>query len=58
MQTQAVALQALDSAGYNADAAVAAVRDGNLSALIGAHDGLQSVQRQPTDTGDGGSSDG
>jgi len=58
MATQATALQALDSAGYNADAAVAAVRDGNLSALIGAHDGLQSVQRQPTDTGDGGSSDG
>ena len=58
MATQATALQALDSAGYNADAAVSAVRDGNLSALIGAHDGLQSVQRQPTDTGDGGNSDG
>jgi len=58
MATQATALQALDTAGYNADAAVSAVRDGNLSALIGAHDGLQSVQRQPTDTGDGGNSDG
>lgn len=58
MATHATALQALDSAGYGADAAVAAVRDGNLSALIGAHDGLQSVQRLPTDSGDGGNSDG
>ena len=57
MATQSTALQALDSAGYNADAAVAAVRDGNLSALIGQHDGLQSVQRQPTDAGGEGNTD-
>lgn len=50
MATNATALQALDSAGYQADAAVAAVRDGNLSALIGSHDGNQSVQRQPPES--------
>jgi hypothetical protein len=54
MATNATALQALDSAGYLADAAVAAVRDGNLSALIGAHDGNQSVQRAPEPTADVG----
>jgi hypothetical protein len=56
MAVNATALQALDAAGYQADAAVAAVRDGNLSALIGQHDGLQSVQRNPT--GDTGGTDG
>jgi len=56
MATQAAALHSLDSAGYDADAAVAAVRDGNLTALVGNHDGLQSVQRNPTGTQ--GDSDG
>lgn len=51
---QATALQALDAAGYTADAAVKAVMSGNIAALMaeGAHDGLQSVQRLPQDTGD------
>lgn len=51
MAKNAAALQALDAAGYDGDAAVKAVRDHNLSALLGAHDGLQSVQRNPNDTG-------
>ena len=51
MQTQANALQALDSAGYQADAAVTALANGNIAALLGGHDGLQSVQRQPLDSG-------
>ena len=53
LQKQSAALQALDSAGYDGDAAVKAIRDNNLSALLGKHDGLQSVQRNPgDDTGD------
>lgn len=51
MSSNATALQALDSAGYDADAAVKAVRDNNLSALIGKHDGNQSVQRLPDPEG-------
>ena len=54
---QATALQALDSAGFEADAAVKAVRDNNLSALLGSHDGLQSVQRNPNIEDDGGQGD-
>ena len=51
MAVKATALQALDSAGYQADSAVTALANGDISALIGGHDGLQSVQRQPVDAG-------
>ena len=51
MAVKATALQALDSAGYQADAAVTALANGNIAALLGGHDGLQSVQRQPVDAG-------
>lgn len=43
----ATALQALDAAGFDMDAAVAAIATGDLTKLIGAHDGNQSVQRLP-----------
>ena len=43
----ATALQALDAAGFNMDAAVSAIATGDLKKLIGAHDGNQSVQRLP-----------
>lgn len=64
MQTQAAAVRQMIDAGYDPDAAVSAVRDGNLSALVGAHTGLTSVQLVPPDEGgdsmesDGGGGDG
>jgi phage portal protein BeeE len=44
---QAVALQALVSAGYGPDAAVEYLRTDDLGRLIGSHSGLFSVQLQP-----------
>lgn len=45
-QTGATAIQVLINAGYDADAAVAAVNNGDLSLLLGQHSGLVSVQMQ------------
>jgi phage portal protein BeeE len=45
--TLATTIQAYISAGYKPDAAVKAVRDEDLSALIGQHTGMVSVQMQP-----------
>lgn len=50
-QTQAIAVRNLVDAGFTADAAVLAVATGNLSALVGKHSGLFSVQLQPPGSG-------
>lgn len=50
-QTQAIAVRNLVDAGFSADAAVVAVSTGNLSALVGKHSGLFSVQLQPPGSG-------
>lgn len=44
--TGATAIQVLINSGYSADAAVAAVNNGDLSQLLGQHSGLVSVQMQ------------
>jgi len=49
-QTQAIAVRNLVDAGFTADAAVLAVATGNLSALVGKHSGLFSVQLQAPGT--------
>lgn len=50
-QTQAQAIRALVEAGYEPDAAVAAVKTGDLAALTGRHTGVFSVQLQPPTSG-------
>jgi hypothetical protein len=50
--THAQTIRTLIEAGYQADAAVAAVTTGNFAALVGAHSGLTSVQLQPPTDGE------
>src|SRR5690606_30315380 len=50
-QTQAQAIRALVEAGYEPDAAVEAVKTGDLAALTGRHTGVFSVQLQPPTSG-------
>ena len=47
MQTQAQTIFTLVQAGYEPDAAVAAVTSGDLGGLQGSHSGMTSVQLQP-----------
>ena len=47
VSTQASTIASLLNAGYEPDQVVAAVTAGDLSALVGAHSGLLSVQLQP-----------
>ncbi|HEX6968612.1 MAG TPA: phage portal protein [Micromonosporaceae bacterium] len=60
-QMQANALRALVDAGFEPDAAVAFLQGDDLSALVGQHSGLYSVQLQPPGPGqpakEGGSGD-
>jgi Phage-related protein len=61
-RTQAVALRALVDAGFNPDAGVRFLANNDLTALIGQHSGLYSVQLQPPGSGqqpakEGGSGD-
>lgn len=51
LSTQMSAIGAGISAGFEPDAAVQAVTNGNLSALVGRHTGLTSVQLLPPDKG-------
>lgn len=50
-QTNAQAIRQLVEAGFEPDAAVNAVKNGDLGALAGAHSGLTSVQLQPPMSG-------
>lgn len=60
-QMQSTALRALVDAGFSPDAAVGFLQGDDLSALVGQHSGLYSVQLQPPGTGqdpqEGGSGD-
>lgn len=51
-QQHAATIRTLIEAGYDPDAAVAAVTTGNFAALSGKHSGLTSVQLQPPQDGD------
>jgi phage portal protein BeeE len=51
-QKQAATIRQYIDAGFDADASVAAVLNGDLAALEGAHSGLTSVQLTPPATGD------
>jgi hypothetical protein len=50
--TNAQTIRTLIEAGYDADAAVAAVTTGDYTTLVGAHSGLTSVQLQPPTDGE------
>jgi len=50
-QTQSQAIRALVESGYEPDAAVEAVKTGDMGALTGSHTGVFSVQLQPPTSG-------